>query len=796
MTALLKHLDEVDEEAIPLLLTDEQREEQGLFSEEEIRSGNRRKWMCFVLKMMIPFVLLIIFLMATFKTYRYISYDLRNQKIQYKLNSISVKDATEKGFALSINATVDTNVPWSLDLKGLNVNILDKKGNSILSSEIPDFKFKSGEFVDINLLNQSVKILNSKALAELINKSVPEGKAKIPVRIKVKQLHPHWIPYTFKDLNIIDKVINLDFKGKEREDLSKYVKLVNLQMEESANDDLIITAKLSVTNPFPFSIDKIPPISFKIFYSEEKVFIGKLRSLETIRLRKNSSNFIKLQGHLSPSADSRSSDAIRELVTNHLLGRSSRIYLQGDDDEAAEKLNWLQSFLIHLNIPIDFPGKSGSGMFEDSIKKIDIKRIFIALDPKKPNQIELDSDAEVHFHVPRFASMMKPTIESLTLEGKVSDQQGNFLAPLSIPNHQVGSGLTSQNSLNTSMRMNINVNEGNVSNIETLMAEMLYAQDTTVSVSGHSSLKTKMFLGRVTVPRVPFAADIKLPGLGAILSSQNPEIKSLKVKRIAGNEMVLSASISINNPLEITSLMGAMHLNCILEESRKFLGVVLMKNAAIRPGTNELEAEILLKRGPIVEEFIGNYLSGQAQGLILQGVTGSETVHPILKNVIGAFVIKATLKPEAIFGKFVSAVTLKRKGFNLIPEAYMTVSNPFQFPIKILSVHNLRVFAYKSTGQEVLITEMDAVPLESPIIIPANVSDWIDEENPLPMDINGNILRSIKALELLLSKENPKDAKGRKYLPTRIEGRIKSEMESMQLEFTFIKDRLPLYLEL
>lgn len=63
------------------------------------------------------------------------------------------------------------------------------------------------------------------------------------------------------------------------------------------------------------------------------------------------------------------------------------------------------------------------------------------------------------------------------------------------------------------------------------------------------------------------------------------------------------------------------------------------------------------------------------------------------------------------------------------------------------------------------------------------------------MQMNGNVLRSLKALEMLLSKENPKDSKGKKYLPTRIEGRIKSEMESMQLEFTFIKDRLPLYLE-
>ena len=155
-------------------------------------------------------------------------------------------------------------------------------------------------------------------------------------------------------------------------------------------------------------------------------------------------------------------------------------------------------------------------------------------------------------------------------------------------------------------------------------------------------------------------------------------------------------------------------------------------------------------------------------------------------------------KVVGTFGNFVSSIILKRKGFNLIPEAFMTVSNPFPFPMKIISVKNLHVYAYKpgDENEEVLITEMEQVPLEEPIIIPANVDNWIDEENPLPLQMNGNILRSIKALEMLLSNENPKDSEGKKYLPTRIEAKIKSEMAGMELELLFIKDRLPLYLEL
>lgn len=819
MTELLKHLDEADDASIPLLrneFDDGSEGEVGLFTEEEILQSQMRKNIKYILKLLIPLVLVGLFLGASIITYKNVKNNLINQNIRYKLHSISVKNASESSsFDLSLNATVDASVPWSVDLKKFTVELLSENGNAnnnkevIVSATISDLRAISGLPISVYISDQSIQIKNAKALASMINKSISTKSAKIPLKIRT-QLHPHWTPFTFKNVEM-EKTIYLDFK-RELGDLSKYFKLIDLKMEEAFNDDLIITASGMITNPLPFTIDKIPPVSFKVF-SDKRVFIGHLKTLENLKLKRGSSNLVKLQGVLSSSSDPKTSDAIGQLITNHFMGKSSKIYLQGDE-EASEKLNWLQSILTHINVPVDIPGqgqgKSQSSrqslMFEDSIKKIDVKRILFALDPNKPNQISMDSDAEVHFNIPRFASMMRPTIESLALEGKVHDQKGNFIAPLSISDQQIDSGiLSSQNSLNTSMRMDISVDSVNMPNVENFMAEMLYAQDANISVSGHSSVKTKMFLGRMTVPRIPFATEIKLPGLGQILSSQKPEIKSLNVEYITNEFMSLSAVISINNPTEITSLMGPMHLKCILEDNREYLGDVLLEDASIRPGKNELFGKMELKKSEAVEEFIGRYFSGKSQSIILQGVRGSESVHPILKNVIGAFVMRANLNPstdKATFGQFVTAVTLKRKGFDLMPEVYMTVNNPFNFPIKILSVKYLKVYGYKTSesneenNQEVLITEMETVQLKNPLVIPANSKNWTDEENPLPLEIDGNILRNLRALELIFSKKNPKDENGRKYLPIRIEGRIKTVVSSMELEFMFVKDRLPLYLDL
>ena len=819
MTELLKHLDEADDASIPLLrneFNNESEEEGGLFTEEEILQSKKRKNIKYILKLLIPLALVGLFVGSSIITYKNVKNNLINQNIRYKLHSISVKNTSESSsFDLSLNATVDASVPWSVDLKKFTVELLSDS-EVIVSATIPDLRAISGLPISVFIADQSIHIKNSKALASMINKSISTKLAKIPLKIRT-QLHPHWTPFTFKNVEM-EKTIYLDFK-RELGDLSKYFKLIDLKMEESFNDNLIITASGMITNPLPFTIDKIPPVSFKVF-SDKQVLIGHLKTLENLKLKRGSANLVKLQGVLSSSSDPDTSDAIGQLITNHFMGKSSKIYLQGDE-EASEKLNWLQSILIHINVPVDIPGQGqgqgqGQGnsqrsssqnlMFEDSIKKIDVKRILFALDPNKPNQISMDSDAEVHFNIPRFASMMRPTIESLALEGKVHDQKGNFIAPLSISDQQIDSGILSgQNSLNTSMRMDISVDSVNMPNIETFMAEMLYAQDANISVSGHSSVKTKMFLGRMNVPRIPFATEIKLPGLGQILSSQKPEIKSLNVEHITNEFISLSAVISIHNPTEITSLMGPMHLKCILEDGHEYLGDVLLEDASIRPGINELIGKIELKLSEAVEEFISRYFSGKSQSIILQGVRGSESVHPILKNVIGAFVMRASLNPstdKATFGQFVAAVTLKRTGFDLIPQVYMTVNNPFNFPIQIVSVKELKVYGYKTSesneenNQEVLITEMETVPLKNPLVIPANSENWTDEENPLPLKIDGNILRNLRALEMIFSKKNPKDSNGKKYLPIRIEGRIRTVVSSMEVEFMFVKDRLPLYLDL
>ena len=131
--------------------------------------------------------------------------------------------------------------------------------------------------------DQADENLNRKKLVEIINKSLRTKQVRIPLRIRTS-LHPQWIPYTFKRVEIKEE-LHLNFKGNGSDfDLSNYVKLVDLKMEEAANDDLIISVDLDLINPSQFSADEVPPIYMEI-YNEKQIFVGNLKTIEKIRVK-------------------------------------------------------------------------------------------------------------------------------------------------------------------------------------------------------------------------------------------------------------------------------------------------------------------------------------------------------------------------------------------------------------------------------------------------------------------------------------------------------------------------------
>lgn len=764
-TDILLKLESQPEERIPLL------EDSGLFTEEELEVARRKDRTRRTMKIFLIVAGLLTILFGALKGIRLISF-VKESPPEYEVESFSIDRVLDDGLEFSFAGLVKAPIPWSVWLKKADVQIMNEEGNEAIASMfIDELHVFSGKFSKINFKGQRFNIQNSKELAKLLNST--SRKMRLPLNLKViTGIRPHWIPYTFT--RIIKRSILLDLKsaapGKPLQ-----LDIKDIQLEETADDHVLATLQIAFKNPLPIAIQSVPKLSLRL-HTKDQVYLGRVQSVQEFSLKSHpESTQASIRAILSPQSSPENQNAISNLIANYLAGKPNKLRLRGDP-EASSKLKWLQALINGLDLQITVPGK----MFEEAIKKIDVKSLNFILTPEKPESIALQSHAQISYSMPRVASALRPQVERIAMQGSIHDQQGHFLAPLDVPEHAVQADPKQRNTFSTSLALEIPISNEGAGHIDLLLQEMLWAETTEIGIRGTSSLKTKLTLGSISLPKIAFATSISLPGLGGVLSRSRPIISNLQFEEIKAGSLSLQAKVELDNPTTITSQLGTIHFTSFVQNGQVEVGEAWLPDALIKPGINSLDGRL---RIALNEATLTAIMSNPTQELVLKGVSDSPDVHPVLKNVMGSMMLRSHVQSLNVLNE----ILISRGRFEVFPKVYTTVSNPLPIEIKILKVWDLKVYAWNDEVELSMISEMDKVPLEEPQVIPASVDHWTDTEHPLPVSFDGNLSHALNALRLLAKKDNPH---------LRLEGRVQIQIESYLLEFGFIKDRVPVRLSL
>ncbi len=764
---LLRKLEEQPSEEIPLL----QGNESGLFSDEEIEQARRKKYFKKVAKIAFIILSLLLVLLVTLKGIKFISF-AKESKFEYEMESFQVDEARDEGVTFSFAGGVKAALPWSFDFKNMKIELIDTKERELARLSISEVRLNSGRFSRIALSKEKVTIVNAAGLSKLLNRA--SRNQKLPIILKITtDARPHWFPYTFKG-RTIKKSLQIDLKSKipSKEPIKAEIK--DLQLEEAEDESVIATVQVALFNPLPIGVAQVPKLSFKI-YDSDAVYLGNVQISQEFSLKPKAEISIPIRAILAPAQN----DAISKLVANYLAGRPNKLRIRGDA-KATSTLPWINTLINSLDLQIIIPGK----MFEEAIKKIDIKSLSFDLDSDKPESISLQSNAQVSYHIPRMASAFRPQVERIAMQGNVLDHQGRFLASLNVPEHVVHADPKVKNSFSTALSLEIPVDPRGAANIDDLLSEMFWSEEASIGIEGTSWLKTRMVLGSLSLPRIPFSTTISLPGFGGVWSRNQPIISNLQIEAFDGRGLQATAQVSLLNPNPVTSHLGTMHFEMETDEAGR-IGEAWLEDALIVPGMNAMKARLLFThRG--FKALLPGFLGSQRQEMIWKGVQGSTAVHPVLKKVMGSMILRGVLSTESS-SSFLQAIHLRREAFHLFPKIFTTVNNPLPFPVKINEIKALKVFAIKKDGLA-LISEMQRVPLEEPLMIPSNVQNWTDEEHPIALQTDGSFWHTLEAIKLLISES------GNDSIPLRLEGRIRVALQEFELEFNFIKDRVPLYL--
>ncbi|KAG0252260.1 hypothetical protein BG011_007097, partial [Mortierella polycephala] len=227
-------------------------------------------------------------------------------------------------------------------------------------------------------------------------------------------------------------------------------------------------------------------------------------------------------------------------------------------------------------------------------------------------------------------------------------------------------------------------------------------------VVGQASVFANTSIGIVNLVNIPFNASTELSGLQS-LANPAPTITALQVVAGTPTELTMAITVVIVNPSSISLSAGDVILDLMYKGVR--LGTVTMPNLAIVPGANTVQASSSIDPSASPEglELLTLYTSGAGADVSIVG-TPSSTAVESLSLAFGALNIGSQmpgLESKLLAGA--SLVVLDTTLVNGMAETVVTVNNPFEPPMSILSIDTQITYDGVSLGT--VVSTFDSPPV-------------------------------------------------------------------------------------
>ncbi|KAF9179869.1 hypothetical protein BGZ51_006611 [Haplosporangium sp. Z 767] len=227
-------------------------------------------------------------------------------------------------------------------------------------------------------------------------------------------------------------------------------------------------------------------------------------------------------------------------------------------------------------------------------------------------------------------------------------------------------------------------------------------------VVGQASVFANTSIGTVNLVNIPFNASTELSGLQS-LANPAPTITSLQVVSGSPTALTMAITVVIVNPSSISLSAGDIVLDLMYKGVR--LGTVTMPNLAIVPGANTVQASSTIDPAASPEglELLTLYTSGAGADVNIVG-TPTSTVVESLSLAFGALNIGSQmpgLESKLLAGA--SLVVLDTTLVNGLAQTVVTVNNPFEPPMTILSIDSQ--ITYNGVSLGTVVSTFDSPPV-------------------------------------------------------------------------------------
>ncbi|KAI8070949.1 hypothetical protein BC940DRAFT_345179 [Gongronella butleri] len=374
---------------------------------------------------------------------------------------------------------------------------------------------------------------------------------------------------------------------------------------------ITLTTATSITNPSQVGFS-LQSVNFLAFF--QNVELGPLGASPGNFAPVAQSN-VNMTGRLIPQKSQEGLDAVTKVFENYLAAQDSLVDVKGDSASGpAGQVQWLTNAFKTLTINnVVMPGPKVKPQLIPSITMMNMQLDFTkdAWAPSAGSTL-VQAKLQSPFGFPLGVSQL-----SMEVDAEVQKQK---MAHLSIPTQKA---TTDANNVVTTAFSDVPFKVSAQPLFAGFLAALTHQANGTFELAGASNALADTAIGAIQLNNVTFDVSTSMAGFNNFDSKT--QIVSTAVTGGTPEYLIVTTVVAFNNPSQITITVGDINFNAKLGNDQ--IGQVFIKQAIIKPGNNQFDAEFHLfgAAGPVGQVF-SDYMTNAQVPLTIFGTEKSTSI--------------------------------------------------------------------------------------------------------------------------------------------------------------------------
>ncbi|KAG0011217.1 hypothetical protein BGZ82_003076, partial [Podila clonocystis] len=552
------------------------------------------------------------------------------------------------------------------------------------TTEIPGKSTASGGSGDLNL-ESSFVITDAAAFTKfssfMLNAESFEWHLSGKLNVKA-------LGHTVKDLNLDKKIVVSAFNGLNGIKIEKF----SLPGDDPAGKGIIVNIDTTVNNP---SAIQMYMGSLTLAISYKDVLMGYVSSSGMTMVRGQQT--LSMKGVLIPQTTPEGLAVTSDLMSRYCSNLATETIATGFDvkPDGTTSLEWLSGAVKNLKLTVPLQSPTPLTL----IKALNLGALGLSFTPPTAYEpLTTSTGVIANYGLPdgfNFNINFNQVANSFALS-----RNGVVIANLNSSYNPSTSDMAAGTLTFNLLQTPLVVPDASHQSFQEFNRDLTTGSNLPFQVTGFASVYANTSIGTVNLVNIPFNATTELSGLQS-LANPAPTITALQVVSGTPTALTMAITVVIVNPSSISLSAGDVVLDLIYKGVR--LGTVTMPNLSIVPGANTVQASSTIdpRASPEGLELLNLYTSGAGASVSIVGTPTSTAVES-LSLAFGALNIGSQmpgLTTKLLAGA--SLIVLDTTLVNGLAQTVVTVNNPFEPPMSILSIDSQITYNGVSVGNVV-----------------------------------------------------------------------------------------------